>query len=96
MAEFVRAQIFGTTFEITSRYAGSQRRGSASSLTWAGTLIFNQSAWAHLASSGIIPLLSVWYSEGTDSFAQLGQGSAYGTECRRKEDYETLQHPSFV
>jgi hypothetical protein len=22
MAEFVRAQIFGTTFEITSRYAG--------------------------------------------------------------------------
>jgi hypothetical protein len=62
MAEFVRAQIFGTTFEITSRYAGQPGAGGVSAtscLRWeetdflAGTRIFNLSAWARL----------VWFGE---------------------------------
>lgn len=37
MAEFVRAQIFGTTFEITSRYSDLQPVGmGAFGLVWYG------------------------------------------------------------
>lgn len=37
MAEFVRAQIFGTTFEITSRYTDLQPVGmGAFGLVWYG------------------------------------------------------------
>lgn len=39
MAEFVRAQIFGTTFEITSRYSDLQPVGmGAFGLVWYGLL----------------------------------------------------------
>lgn len=58
MAEFVRAQIFGTTFEITSRYR-TAGRGSAgararSLLTDCGpdTRIYSRWAWGRSASSG--------------------------------------------
>jgi p38 MAP kinase len=73
MAEFVRAQIFGTTFEITSRYAALTRGGAQNPLTLAGTRIFNLLAWGHLVLSGI--LLSVhifrgklirWHSSAKD------------------------------
>jgi p38 MAP kinase len=40
MAEFVRAQIFGTTFEITSRYTDLQPVGmGAFGLVWYGDVL---------------------------------------------------------
>jgi hypothetical protein len=41
MAEFVRAQIFGTTFEITSRYSDLQPVGmGAFGLVWLVLMLF--------------------------------------------------------
>lgn len=59
MAEFVRAQIFGTTFEITSRYWAFFRCHRAFALTHlsaVGTPTFNRLAWEPLALSGNSPL----------------------------------------
>lgn len=59
MAEFVCTQIFGTTFEITSRYGGAElRRGvgswemAASDARDTDTRTCNRSEWAHLGWSG--------------------------------------------
>jgi p38 MAP kinase len=63
MAEFVRAQIFGTTFEITSRYVGHPQRATPHALfcrnteeliRCTGTLIFSQLEWALLVWFGMI------------------------------------------
>jgi hypothetical protein len=54
MAEFVRAQIFGTTFEITSRLGFTSCASWEAGLTiGAGTLIYNQSAWVPSDWSGM-------------------------------------------
>lgn len=56
--EFVRAQIFGTTFEITSRYGYVRMVFNVKIRAWdadigtLGTRICSQSAWALLASYG--------------------------------------------
>lgn len=58
MAEFVRAQIFGTTFEITSRFVALQcrpPRERPADLDRAGTPTCNPSEWAPSASSGMTP-----------------------------------------
>lgn len=58
MAEFVRAQIFGTTFEITSRCANTstphtgQRVRQGTTDGRAGTPISNPWAWEPLGSYG--------------------------------------------
>lgn len=54
MAEFVRAQIFGTTFEITSRLGFTDCTDWEAGLTiGAGTLIYNRLAWVPSVSSGM-------------------------------------------
>ncbi len=56
MAEFVRAQIFGTTFEITSRYELSIPPSDATILmSTLGTPTYNLLAWVPLVLSGIFP-----------------------------------------
>jgi hypothetical protein len=54
MAEFVRAQIFGTTFEITSRYGGLESGCQDAQLIhwWPGTPIYNRLAWEPSVLSG--------------------------------------------
>lgn len=57
MAEFVRAQIFGTTFEITSRYrlagsGASARAGTEDADFGLDTPIYSRWAWARSALSG--------------------------------------------
>ena len=54
MAEFVRAQIFGTTFEITSRYSRPLFSiGTAPADEALGTPTCNRWAWELLAWSGM-------------------------------------------
>lgn len=56
MAEFVRAQIFGTTFEITTRYEYPVRpnaRVYELNRCLLGTPTFNRLEWVLLASSGM-------------------------------------------
>jgi hypothetical protein len=53
MAEFVRAQIFGTTFEITSRYVGYVAAfATAQLIAHLGTPTCNPLAWEHSDLSG--------------------------------------------
>jgi p38 MAP kinase len=67
MAEFVRAQIFGTCFEITSRYFGTLRvppeagQWPCNADVSAGMSIFSQWEWGHLALYGmrVVRLCSV-------------------------------------
>lgn len=57
MAEFVRAQIFGTTFEITSRFVVPQCRPPcrrAADRNRTGTPTCSPSAWALSASYGML------------------------------------------
>ena len=59
MAEFVRAQIFGTTFEITSRSEQFPKLTSGHSIDLEADIrIFNRLEWEH----------SVWFGEQHDSF----------------------------
>ena len=60
MAEFVRAQIFGTTFEITSRYFSLALAQVAGFVQYnidpgIGTRTYNLWGWEPLALSGNIP-----------------------------------------
>ena len=105
MAEFVRAQIFGTTFEITSRYVGHHQRATPHALfcrdteeliRCTGTLIFSQLEWVLLVWFGMINSPATGIGAIADTDAQLCKRSTYRTECRCQEDYEALQHSGLV
>lgn len=59
MPEFVQTQIFGTTFEITTRYLGAPWTRTALTVFPTGadyvpdTPTFNQLEWAHLVLCGM-------------------------------------------
>ena len=102
MAEFVRAQIFGTTFEITSRYNPPHVQVPAtlfvcltllsadipicSPLVWAPSDWCGES-YAFTRSIACLPNMLL---------AQLCQRSAHAAKCCGQEDYETFQHPGPV
>jgi hypothetical protein len=97
MAEFVRAQIFGTTFEITSRYEYKY---------WE-TAGFPQLTVDQIHRSATRGHGSIWprlvfarrlhhFEEDTDRVIQFGQGPAYPTTGRCEEDHETFLHPSAI
>ena len=82
MAQFVRAQIFGTTFEITSRYSDLQPVGmGAFGLVW-------YVDWSPRWLRG-----GVAVDANRRIATQLGQRPAHQPECRHQEDHEALQHP---
>lgn len=62
MAEFVRAQIFGTTFEITSRYV----RGAKSTQKWG--LIIRR--YSDLQPVGMGAFGLVWYDDSESARKQ--------------------------
>ena len=80
MAEFVRAQIFGTTFEITSRCASSRNVAAARSKHTDGAidiLTFNRSAWEPLGLSGEHIGCYDRCNGILTTIAQLGEGSTH-------------------
>jgi hypothetical protein len=88
MAEFVRAQIFGTTFEITSRYAvGGVRHIFRDN----GTADFDLHRYSDLQPVGMgafglvwcdLPLYDFSPMTFTDIIPQLCKRSAYRPKCR--------------
>lgn len=97
MAEFVRAQIFGTTFEITSRYEATI--GSGSGILRLTVDQVHRSAtrghgsiWSGLVMKGTF----VCPEQEIDSFLQLSERSAYPTSRRCKEDHETLLYSGAI
>ncbi len=84
MAEFVRAQIFGTTFEITSRYVAGRRRfgeGAVANST-VDMPIFNRLGWELSDLSGRCSMMARIHANFAHDFRQLCKGSAYGTSGR--------------
>lgn len=93
MAEFVRAQIFGTTFEITSRWiVPPPMRALDNADVWLDTPTCNLWEWAHSGSSGIFVTPSNICPKTLTVSAQFSQGSADRSGCCSQENHETLQH----
>jgi hypothetical protein len=101
MAEFVRAQIFGTTFEITSRYGQKQPRhtrigGAQRGLTaTSDTRICSLWAWVPSALSGELSVLRRWWIYNLRC-KQFRKGSAHRVARRNQEDHEAVQHTRSV
>lgn len=96
MANFVRAQIFGTTFEITSRYTDLQPVGmGAFGLVWYHTPRSFHSLAVQNTPPFILPgkLSSAGWLKSSDAIMmKLCQGSAHGSIRCCQENHETLQH----
>lgn len=98
MAEFVRAQIFGTTFEITSRLLNPALYSRHHQiLTFVSDIqTCNLLVWEPLDWSGRNITHAIMCYPCPDGMVQLRQRPADGSGCRCQEDYETIQYPGLV
>lgn len=91
----MRAQIFGTTFEITSRCVRcteEKRWRMMSTDAREGTLIFSLWEWELLASCGKDGRTDKAYGIPDADATQLGERSTHESSCRDQEDHEAFQH----
>ena len=100
MAEFVRAQIFGTTFEITSRFVARERSGARAAM--GGADVSADTKQVHrpaTCGNGRLRACLVCSKRrrlcGNTLIAiQLCEGPAYWTGGCGEEDHEAFQHAS--
>lgn len=95
MAEFVRAQIFGTTFEITSRYVIQvlARRGRTDCRS--GTQISNLWEWVHSVSYGESAGMREANAAAYKEF-QFSQGPVDRASRGGEEDYEAFLYTGLI